>query len=255
MSSGSGESAAEYGIIHGVNKNLKQTIQAWPVIAAATIGLCFLTQSVAKLFGIDLPDQQNVDTVRQWMLHAFDSPRNFATCAFLLVQVLLLLPMLEEVYFRYFLYRRSQRPICRMGLAHALLPSLARLSICFYVQHGSFGPVVQRSIAEKFHTNDPWGMFWQSVAVFTVVEYLLRTLAMRMAVKLLPCLAVLLSSALFSAAHYIAQPFPDSAFIALFFFGLAQCWLYSKTDHIWCPMLNHALFNLTNIVLLLVLPR
>ncbi|MBQ2630168.1 MAG: CPBP family intramembrane metalloprotease, partial [Kiritimatiellae bacterium] len=62
-------------------------------------------------------------------------------------------------------------------------------------------------------------------------------------------------AALFSAAHYISQPFPDSAFIALFFFGLAQCWLYAKTDRSWCPMLNHALFNLTNIVLLLVLPQ
>ena len=43
------------------------------------------------------------------------------------------------------------------------------------------------------------------------------------------------------------------AFIALFFFGVAQCWLYRKTDRIWCPMLNHALFNLTNVVLLLTI--
>ena len=238
-----------------MNENLKRTLKAWPVIAAATIGLCYLTQLVAKCFEIDLPDQQNVDIVRQCMLHAFDSPESFKACVVLLAQVLLVLPMLEEVYFRYFLYRRSQSPICRIGLAHALFPSLAILSICFYVQHGSFGPIVQRSIAEKFHTNDPWGMFWQSVAVFTVIEYLLRTFAMRLAVKLLPCLAVLLSSALFSAAHYIAQPFPDSAFIALFFFGLAQCWLYSKTDHVWCPMLNHTLFNLTNLILMFVLPK
>ena len=93
------------------------------------------------------------------------------------------------------------------------------------------------------------------VCLGTVVEYLLRTFAMRLAAKLWPYLAVLISSALFSAAHYISQPFPDSAFIALFFFGLAQCWLYKKTDRIWCAMLNHALFNLTNVVLLLVLPR
>ena len=179
-----------------MNKNLKQTIQAWPVIAAATIGLCFLTQSVAKLFGIDLPDQQNVDTVRQWMLHAFDSPRNFATCAFLLVQVLLLLPMLEEAVFRWLLF---------------MLP--VRLA-----GKGSVQPESPRP-----------GALGYALAVA--------------------------ASVLFSAAHYIAQPFPDSAFIALFFFGLAQCWLYKKTDRIWCAMLNHALFNLTNVVLLLVLPR
>ena len=65
----------------------------------------------------------------------------------------------------------------------------------------------------------------------------------------------ILSSALFSAAHYIAQPWPDAAFIALFFFGLAQCWLYRKTERIWCPMLNHFLFNLTNLVLMFLLPQ
>ena len=61
-------------------------------------------------------------------------------------------------------------------------------------------------------------------------------------------------SALFSAAHYIAQPFPDSVFIALFFFGMAQCYLYKKTSSIWAPVLNHTLFNLTNLVLLFVIP-
>ncbi|MBR5549164.1 MAG: CPBP family intramembrane metalloprotease, partial [Kiritimatiellae bacterium] len=73
------------------------------------------------------------------------------------------------------------------------------------------------------------------------------------------------SSAAFSAAHYIDYmalaksggfkwlPL-SNAFLALFFFGLAQCWLYRKTDRIWCPMLNHALFNLTNLVLLFVVP-
>ena len=173
-----------------MNKNAKTTLKAWPAIAAATIGICFLTQGGAKLFGIDLPDQQNVDTVRQWMLHAFDSPRNFATCAFLLVQVLLLLPMLEEAVFRWLLVRLPTRIAAKAGRRKALEVSLA-----------------------------------------------------------------VVSSALFSATHYIAQPFPDAAFVALFFFGLAQCWLYRKTDRIWCPMLNHFLFNLTNLVLLFVLPQ
>lgn len=169
-----------------MNGNLKTTLKAWPAIAAATIGLCFLTQSVAKLFGCDLPDQQNVDLVRQWMLHAFDSAKNFAVCAALLAQVLALLPAVEEIIFRWMLFRLPAR--------HLPIPA--------------------------FHL---------AIAA--------------------------LSSILFSAAHYIMQPFPDSAFLALFFFGLAQCWLYSKTGHIWCPMLNHALFNLTNVVLLLVFPE
>ena len=63
------------------------------------------------------------------------------------------------------------------------------------------------------------------------------------------------SAALFSAAHYLQFPFPDDAFLALFFFGLAQCWLYTKTDRLWCAMLNHGLFNLTNLILLFLLPE
>ena len=160
-----------------MNKNLKTTLKAWPVIAAITIGLCFLTQHVASLLGFELPDQQNVEVVRQWLMHAFDSVNNFKTCALLLAQVLILLPALEETIFR--------------------LPT-------------------------RWLRSKPW---W------------------------------ILSSALFSAAHYIMQPFPDAAFIALFFFGLAQCWLYKKTGRLWCPILNHCLFNLTNVVLVLIIPE
>ncbi len=62
------------------------------------------------------------------------------------------------------------------------------------------------------------------------------------------------SAAAFSAAHYIQMPWPNNAFIALFFFGLAQCWLYRKTDYLWCPALNHALFNTANLVLMFIVP-
>jgi membrane protease YdiL (CAAX protease family) len=78
-------------------------------------------------------------------------------------------------------------------------------------------------------------------------------------------LVLLVSSAAFSAIHYVdfAALAKDgglkwlplsSAFIALFFFGLAQCWLYRKTERLWCPMLNHFLFNLTNVILIFVVP-
>ena len=168
-----------------MNDKLKFTFKAWPVIAAATIGLCFLTQGVAKLFGIDLPDQQNIEVVRSWLTHAFESLRHFLNCTLLLAQVLVLLPVIEEFVFRWLLFMLPIRKIEKRN---------ARVLI------------------------------------------------------------LMLSSVLFSAAHYVAQPFPDAAFIALFFFGLAQCWLYRKTGRIWCPMLNHALFNLTNLVLLFVVP-
>ena len=168
-----------------MNLNLQKTLKAWPVITAATIGLCFLTQATAKLFGIDLPDQQNVEIVRQWLAHAFDSLKNFSMCAFLLAQILVLLPAIEEVVFRWLLWR---------------LPT-------------------------------------------------------RRAPKNIAYVVAIVSAALFSAAHYIAQPFPDAAFIALFFFGLAQCWLYANTGRIWFPMLNHFLFNLTNLLLLPIVSK
>ena len=171
-------------------KNLTFTLKAWPVIAGATIGLCYLTQTIAKAFGVDLPDQQNVEVVRQWGLHALDSLNNFGVFAFLCFQVLVLMPALEEVVFRVLLFKLPVRLLERKGA---------------------------------------------KIAAATVA-------------------IGVISAALFSAAHYLAQPWPDAAFLALFFFGLSQCWLYRRTGRLWCAMLNHALFNLTNLVLLFILP-
>ncbi len=149
------------------------------MIAAATIGLSYLTQLVGQLFGYEFPAQANIDIVRRcagWNL-AF---------LYLGVQVVLIFPAIEEILFRYLLFKLPSKHI-------VLRPKL----------------------------------------VITAV----------------------ISSILFSAAHYIYQPFPDSAFLALGFFGLAQCYLYRRTDRLWCPILNHALFNLTNLVLLLTIPE
>ena len=41
-----------------MNQNLKTTLKAWPVVAAITIGLCFLTQRVAALLGFELPEKR-----------------------------------------------------------------------------------------------------------------------------------------------------------------------------------------------------
>jgi membrane protease YdiL (CAAX protease family) len=152
------------------------TLKAWPVITLTTIALCFLTQQTAKLFGIELPDQANLSIVRRMAGLNW----NFAL---LVLQIIVILPICEELIFR--------------------LPLRA---------------------AKKRSARATW--------IFAAGL-----------------------SALFSAAHYIAQPFPDSAFVALFAFGLAQCRLYRKTDSIFCPILNHALFNLTNLILLFIVPE
>lgn len=154
----------------------KTTLKAWPVIALITIALCFLTQQTAKLFGIELPEQANLEIVKR--MAGFNW--NFAL---LVLQIIVILPVIEELIFR--------------------LPM-------------------------KFTRK------WR------------RNLQFASAAAL---------SALFSAAHYIVQPFPDSAFIALFVFGIAQCWLYRRTQSIFCPILNHALFNLTNLILLFIIPE
>lgn len=61
------------------------------------------------------------------------------------------------------------------------------------------------------------------------------------------------SSTAFVALHYgRLNPFPDNAFVALFFFGAAQCWLCRKCGTVFSSVLNHFLFNLTNLAGLLV---
>ena len=169
--------------------HLKFTLKAWPVIAAATIGLCYLTQLVAKSFGIVLPDQANIEIVKRY---AGWNKTFILLCA----QVLVLMPAVEELIFRYPLFKLPAKWAGKREWGSGILSALTKTA--------------------------PWAI---------------------------------ISSILFSAAHYIFQPFPDSAFLALFFFGLAQCWLYRKTDHLWCAILNHGLFNLTNLVLLFILPE
>ena len=176
---------------------LRLTLKAWPVITAATVGLCYLTQTVAKWFGIELPDQANIELVKRY---AGWNRTFILLCA----QVIILMPAIEELIFRYLLFKLPLRILHKRG--------------------GGTPP------PQTFILTSGRG-------------------------RLAPVALAIGSSALFSAAHYLAQPFPDSAFIALFFFGLAQCWLYHKTSRLWCAVLNHALFNLTNLVLLFVLPE
>ena len=172
---------------------IRFTLKVWPLVTIVTIGLCYLTQLVAGWFGIDLPDQQNVEVVKRCLENAFASPKHFGIAAFLVAQVVVLMPILEELLFRGLLFKIP----CKG--ARKIRPS-------------------SHSIIRSFD--------------YSIIA---------------------LSSALFSAAHYCQQPWPDSAFLALFFFGVAQCWLYRKTDRIGCAMLNHGLFNLTNLVLLFLM--
>ena len=85
---------------------LKFTLKAWPVIAGATIGLCYLTQTVAKSFGIELPDQANLELVRRYA--GWNK-----TFILLCVQVLLLMPAVEELIFRGLLFKLPVKKLAK----------------------------------------------------------------------------------------------------------------------------------------------
>ncbi len=160
-----------------MNKKLKTTLLAWPLITIATIAVCWMTGLVAELLHCEMPAQPSLSAVlnsRGWTL-----VKNIAL-------ILVAAPVLEEFLFRWLLWRLPTR-----------------------IFRGDFA---------------------------------------------LP--AAVVSSVLFSAAHYIPKEahFPDNAFIALFALGLMQCELYRRTEALWCPMLQHMLFNATNIVLLFMFP-
>ncbi len=99
---------------------------------------------------------------------------------------------------------------------------------------------------------------WICLIMPVIEEFIFRWLLWKLPTSKLPsfkCKAIILaviSSVFFTAAHYIQMPWPDNAFIALFTFGLIHCWLYSKTQAIWYPILLHSLFNLANMALLFV---
>ena len=193
--------------------SLKTTLKSWPIIAIATISLCFLTQLVAGWFGVDLKEQTVIEQMRQMGIYTWriltqeglaTALKQEASCKFLIniPLVLVIAPVFEELLFRGLLWR---------------LPT--------------------RALGKRRKTEDGIGQETEDGRRAWV-----------------PAAGAVVSSALFSAAHYLQFPFPDDAFLALFFFGLAQCWLYTKTDRLWCAILNHSLFNFTNLILLFLIP-
>ena len=218
---------------------LRTTLKAWPAVAFATIGLCFLTKAVAGWLGVDLPDQQNVAVVKRCLESAFASSRHFVAAALLVAQVVALLPAVEELLFRGLLFRLPTRLFAR-HFPCSISRSRPAQDPPQAAQSGGIGDAA----LPMYSGRDASPMRPQEIrrhphSIIRLFDYSI----------------IFFSSLLFSAAHYIAQPWPDAAFLALFFFGAAQCALYRKTGRIWCAMLNHALFNLTNLVLLFVLPE
>lgn len=157
-----------------------------------TIGLCCLTQVGAKaLFGIKLPEQDQLAAIRQLAGWNWDFVKAIGI-------VLIAAPVIEELVFRLVLFRLPDWAIGRF--VRSAIPTVILAVL--------------------------------SSAVFSAVHYL--------------------DSVTMKATGRLAWLPLSNAFLALAFFGGAQCWLYRKTKRIWCPMLNHALFNLANLVLMFV---
>ena len=72
--------------------------------------------------------------------------------------------------------------------------------------------------------------------------------------RIVSVVLAVVSAILFTAAHYRGIPL-NNAFVALFAFGIAQCVLLRRTHKLLSPILNHALFNSTNLVLLFAFPN
>lgn len=171
---------------------LRLTLKACPIVTIVTIAICYLTQLVAGWFGIDLPEQNNLAIVRQmagWNL----------SFALVILQIVLILPAIEEFLFRGLLFRLPARHFCRDRLGPSIV--VAAIAAAIF----SFG-----------HYPDWVGLF--KGGAFTVRS-------------------------------------ADNAFVALWFFGFAQCGLYRRTGSIKYPILNHMLFNAINLVLLFLIPQ
>lgn len=176
-----------------MNSRLKFTLKAWPAVFLIAVTLSYATQAVASLFGVDLPDQAQVEFVKRyagWNM----------TFAFIVVQIVVIVPAFEEALFRFLLWKA---PLAAAGLWRAAAAPRAALAA-----------VVS--------------------AVFSFAHYIDYTKAV--------------------STRALAFTGWNSAFLALFFFALAQCWIYRRTGALWCALLNHALFNLTNLALLFILP-
>ena len=155
-------------------KRLKLTLVSTIAIFLVAIALC----QICEWCG--LPEQNQVEVVRKlagWNL----------TFAFLCVQVVVVMPAIEEMLFR-FPTRFLKHPAYAVALS-------AVFSFCHYID-------------------------------FT---------------------------RLFAGRGFDLLPL-SNAFLALFVVALGWCWLYRRTQCIWCTMLSHGIFNAINLVLALVLP-
>ena len=90
--------------------------------------------------------------------------------------------------------------------------------------------------------------------LFAFPLWIARRFAGERVPRAVPIIVMAVSSVLFTMAHYRSGVPLNNAFVALFFFGIAQCVLCRRSGGILSTFVNHALFNATNLVFLFALP-
>ena len=134
--------------------NFKLTLQAWPVIALATIGLCYLTQTVAKWFGIELPDQANIELVKRYL--GWNK-----TFILLCVQVLVLMPAVEELIFRFLIFKLPTKKLAKFRrFADSPESLIAKPSITKFVAVFSSILFSAAQIMLSFKFTNKWTTKW-----------------------------------------------------------------------------------------------
>ena len=165
----------------------------------------------------------------------------------------------------------------RLTLLVTLVAFLGAVAVCWIFEQLGFPEQNQvKMIRDMAGWNRTFVLTvaWVLAGTPVVEECLFRLLLFRLPSRLLSkeeplrffdfhaqFVCAILSSAVFSFAHYIdfASLFAgrgfaltpvSNAFFALFLLGFTWCWLYRLTGAIWCNMLSHSLFNAANLVFL-----
>ncbi len=134
-----------------------------------------------------------------------------------------------------------------------LIPAAAAMMVISSVVFDFFGfPPRPQSSIEKVTSAQGWElarMIMLAVFVAPVVEeaFFRGLLLPALRSRLSPALANSGQALVFGLIHFHLQ-----SFAPLFFVGLVMAWQYGATRNIFAPILTHSVFNLANIVLLLL---
>jgi len=108
----------------------------------------------------------------------------------------------------------------------------------------------EQAVALMLGAKSPWLRVYLGVFAIVIApvaeEFVFRGTLYPLVKQLgFPKLALLGVSFLFALIHFNVP-----TFVPLFFFALAQTWLYERTDNLLAPITVHALFNAANLVAL-----